>query len=215
MKNLAFMLVVLAVAALGFGVAIGLSGNPPGRDPCSHGETGKPCRDDPQPGHGKDCDEHGKHGGVNEDHCRPPTTTTQTTETTGTTTTQTTTTTGTTTTQTTTSSPPCIPRNPDGSLGGKDGKPGNDDCAADTTTTGTTTSSPTTPTTTAQGTTTESTTAETTTTPAPSSPPPASSPPVHAKPHAPHARPHGRPHAPPLCPVGKPSAGRCAVQGSG
>lgn len=27
--------------------------------------------------------------------------------------------------------PPCVPKNPDGSLGGKDGKPGNDDCAAD------------------------------------------------------------------------------------
>lgn len=53
---------------------------PPGKDPCSHGNTGKPCRPDPQPDRGKDCEKHGKEGGVNEDHCRgettpPPTTT--------------------------------------------------------------------------------------------------------------------------------------------
>jgi hypothetical protein len=43
---------------------------PPGQDPCSHGNTGKPCRPDPQPENGKDCDHHGKQGGVNEDHCK-------------------------------------------------------------------------------------------------------------------------------------------------
>src|ERR1700752_1112350 len=46
-------------------------------DGCDHGHTGKDCKPDPQPDHGKDCDEHGNHGGVNEDHCAPTTTTTQ------------------------------------------------------------------------------------------------------------------------------------------
>jgi hypothetical protein len=43
---------------------------PPGQDPCSHGNTGKPCRPDPQSDNGKDCEKHGKQGGVNEDHCK-------------------------------------------------------------------------------------------------------------------------------------------------
>lgn len=38
-------------------------------DGCDHGATGKPCKDDPQPDHGKDCEKHGNHGGINEDHC--------------------------------------------------------------------------------------------------------------------------------------------------
>lgn len=47
-------------------------------DGCDHGHTGKPCKDDPQPDHGKECEVHGNHGGVNEDHCdeQEPTTTT-------------------------------------------------------------------------------------------------------------------------------------------
>lgn len=52
-------------------------------DGCDHGHTGKPCKPDPQPDHGKDCEHHGNHGGINEDHCQsttttivPPTTTT-------------------------------------------------------------------------------------------------------------------------------------------
>lgn len=45
-------------------------------DGCDHGNTGKDCKPDPQPDHGKDCDEHGNHGGVNEDHCLPTSTTT-------------------------------------------------------------------------------------------------------------------------------------------
>ncbi|CAN5293873.1 hypothetical protein BH18ACT12_BH18ACT12_01200 [soil metagenome] len=73
---------------------------PPGQGPCSHGNTGKECKPDPQPEHGKDCDEHGPYeGGVNEDHCLGQTTTTvETTTTTKTTTNQTTTTNLTTTT---------------------------------------------------------------------------------------------------------------------
>jgi hypothetical protein len=38
-------------------------------DGCDHGATGKPCKDDPQPSHGKDCELHGQNGGTNEDHC--------------------------------------------------------------------------------------------------------------------------------------------------
>jgi hypothetical protein len=39
------------------------------QDGCDHGNTGKPCKPDPQPSHGKDCETHGNHGGINEDHC--------------------------------------------------------------------------------------------------------------------------------------------------
>ncbi len=50
---------------------------PPGQTPCSHGNTGNDCRPDPSV-NGKDCDIHGNNGigGVNEDHCLTPTTTT-------------------------------------------------------------------------------------------------------------------------------------------
>ena len=48
-------------------------------DGCDHGRTGKDCRPDPST-NGKDCEVHGQHGGVNEDHCdSTPTTTTTTT----------------------------------------------------------------------------------------------------------------------------------------
>lgn len=68
-------------------------------DGCDHGATGKPCRPDPQPTHGKDCELHGNHGGVNEDHCLTnPTTSTTTTSTTSPATTDTTTATALTTT---------------------------------------------------------------------------------------------------------------------
>lgn len=46
------------------------------QDGCDHGHTGKDCKPDPQPDHGKDCDKHGNHGGINEDHCATTTTTT-------------------------------------------------------------------------------------------------------------------------------------------
>ncbi len=49
------------------------------QDGSDHGNTGKPARPDPSP-NGKDCEVHGQHGGVNEDHCEAtPTTTTTTT----------------------------------------------------------------------------------------------------------------------------------------
>ncbi len=107
MRRIAYLLGAVVLLAAGVAVAAyATPGNdPPGRDPCSHGATGKPCRPDPQPDRGKDCDHHGKQGGVNEDHCKPPTTTVPTTTvptTTVPTTTVPTTTTPTTTTPTTT-----------------------------------------------------------------------------------------------------------------
>lgn len=39
-------------------------------DGCDHGATGKDCKPDPSE-NGKDCETHGNHGGVNEDHCAP------------------------------------------------------------------------------------------------------------------------------------------------
>lgn len=38
-------------------------------DGCDHGATGKPCRQDPQADRGRDCQDHGRFGGRNEDHC--------------------------------------------------------------------------------------------------------------------------------------------------
>ena len=67
-------LAALLIAA-GTLAAVALAQNsPPGQGDCGHGNTNKPCKPDPQPGHGKDCDEHGNHGGVNEDHCAGETT---------------------------------------------------------------------------------------------------------------------------------------------
>src|SRR5262245_15400299 len=99
------IIVVLSIGGLAAGMALGSNGNgggpptePPGQGECEHGNSGQPCKPDPQPEHGQDCDEHGPfEGGVNEDHCLPTTTTTPTT-TTPTTTTPTTTTPTTTTT---------------------------------------------------------------------------------------------------------------------
>lgn len=117
----------LVCVALGIGTAVALAAkpsSPPGQDPCSHGNSNKPCKPDPQPEHGKDCEPHGKGpGGKNEDHCAPvtttepptttteppppppPTTTTPTTTTTTPTTTTTTPTATTTTPGTTTTAP--------------------------------------------------------------------------------------------------------------
>lgn len=102
-----------AMVVAGFSVSTALAdpgnGNgppasPPGQGECQHGNSGQECKPDPQPEHGKDCDEHGNQGGVNEDHCLPEQTTTSETTTDQTTTDRTTTseTTTTTTTQTTT-----------------------------------------------------------------------------------------------------------------
>lgn len=102
MKKIMIGTCLIVLASAGVFTAFALAGKPPappGKDPCSHGNTGKPCRPDPQPDRGKDCEKHGKQGGVNEDHCKgetqPPTTTTTTTTPTTPTTPQTTTTTST------------------------------------------------------------------------------------------------------------------------
>lgn len=85
MKRTLVYLSSIAVLALGVGASFALAGNPhgtpPGQGECSHGATGKECKPDPQPDHGKDCEKHGKNGGVNEDHCKGETTTTPTTPT--------------------------------------------------------------------------------------------------------------------------------------
>ena len=134
-RQAAAIVVMAAFGVLGMssaGLATANDG-PPGQGPCSHGNSGKECKPDPQPDHGTECDEHGPNeGGVNEDHCAV-----DTTETTGTTVD---TTTGT--TETTTSVPPTVQATtpdqsgcPEGSPGtaGKDGEPGNDNCATITT----------------------------------------------------------------------------------
>ena len=87
MKSLlAAVVLACGMAIAGFGAAHALAdppiGGPPGKNPCEHGNAQKPCKEDPQPDHGADCEEHGK-GGVNEDHCLDETTTTTTTTTTG------------------------------------------------------------------------------------------------------------------------------------
>ncbi len=82
MKNKLMILGTLLIAGVGIFSGLAVGKTPPGQDPCSHGNTGKPCRPDPQPSHGKDCLHHGKKGGVNEDHCVGTTTTSTDTSTT-------------------------------------------------------------------------------------------------------------------------------------
>jgi hypothetical protein len=92
---------VLALGVMTGGVVAGFAASsapppaPPGQGDCSHGNTGRVCKPDPQPEQGKDCDTHGNDGigGVNEDHClgTSPTTSTDVTTTSQTTTDQTTT----------------------------------------------------------------------------------------------------------------------------
>jgi hypothetical protein len=78
MKRL--IMIAAMIAAFGLGGAAAFAGtsdkppSPPGQDECEHGNSQKPCKDDPQPDKGKDCDEHGNSGGVNEDHCKNETT---------------------------------------------------------------------------------------------------------------------------------------------
>lgn len=99
------IMALIAALALGMFAASALAAGsdkppaPPGQGECAHGNSGKPCKDDPQPEKGKDCEEHGpKNGGVNEDHCKgttpPPTTTEEEPPSTTTTTTTTSTTPG-------------------------------------------------------------------------------------------------------------------------
>jgi len=95
MKKL--LMIAAMTAAFGLGTAAALAASsdkpplPPGQDECEHGNSLKPCKEDPQPEHGGDCQEHGNQGGVNEDHCKGeettptetvPTTPTETTPTT-------------------------------------------------------------------------------------------------------------------------------------
>ena len=105
-----FVVIAAMIAAFGLGGAAAFAAtadkppSPPGQGDCEHGNAQKPCKDDPQTDRGQDCDQHGKQGGVNEDHCAGDSTTTETT--TEATTTEETTTTETTTTGTTTESTP-------------------------------------------------------------------------------------------------------------
>jgi hypothetical protein len=100
-----FVVIAAMIAAFGLGGAAAFAAtadkppSPPGQGECEHGNDQKACKDDPQTDHGQDCDQHGKQGGVNEDHCAGDSTTTETT-------TEETTTTETTTTGTTTESTP-------------------------------------------------------------------------------------------------------------
>jgi hypothetical protein len=88
-KQLVTILLALLVGVLGFavsGVAVAAVSqkppSPPGQGECEHGNALKPCKDDPQPDNGKDCEAHGNNGGVNEDHCKgDETTQTETTPT--------------------------------------------------------------------------------------------------------------------------------------
>jgi hypothetical protein len=77
----------LLVAGVGVSAALADPGNgppssPPGQGECQHGNSGQECKPDPQPEHGKECQDHGNLGGVNEDHCLGTTDSTPTTETT-------------------------------------------------------------------------------------------------------------------------------------
>jgi hypothetical protein len=79
MRKLAAAFIVAGISLFAVTPALAAPHNPhqEEQDGCDHGHTGKPCRPDPQPNHGKDCVKHGKHGGINEDHCASTTTTTQ------------------------------------------------------------------------------------------------------------------------------------------
>lgn len=137
MKKIMFILLLASMLVVGILAASALANNDnPGSpgDNCSHGNSNKECKPDPQPEHGKDCEDHGNARG-NEDHCDDDTTTT-TTDTTTTDTTDTTDTTTTTDTETTTDETATTvetettPRCPPGMTptAGKDGEPGNDEC---------------------------------------------------------------------------------------
>jgi len=87
-KQLGTFALAILMGVLGFAVSgVAVAGNgkppsPPGQGECEHGNAAKPCKDDPQPDKGKDCEEHGNQGGVNEDHCKgEDTTPTETTPT--------------------------------------------------------------------------------------------------------------------------------------
>ena len=85
MKKLIAIAAMIAAFGLGGAAAFAAGTDkppaPPGQGECEHGNSQKPCKEDPQPDHGKDCEEHGNHGGVNEDHCKADETTTEETTT--------------------------------------------------------------------------------------------------------------------------------------
>jgi hypothetical protein len=140
-------MVGLLIAGIGVSTALADSGNGNGNgngngspttvpgspgDDCSHGNSGKDCRPDPNQ-NGKDCEDHGNAKG-NEDHCDQaettttvPTTTNETTTNETTTTNQNTTTNETTTTTTKTetgSTPPTTTSSSTPGNGGSSGGPG-------------------------------------------------------------------------------------------
>lgn len=84
MKRAFFVLVLAATFGLGIVAAVAAqpSADNPGSpgDNCSHGSSNTPCKPDPQPDRGKDCEDHGRARG-NEDHCLDETTTHTTTDT--------------------------------------------------------------------------------------------------------------------------------------
>jgi len=112
-KRIILTVVLGALLLVGGLTVAGVAAPPPSNpgspgDDCSHGNSNKPCKEDPSP-NGKDCEDHGRARG-NEDHCLPgettdTTDTTDTTTTTTETTTEETTTSETTTTEETTSTP--------------------------------------------------------------------------------------------------------------
>lgn len=80
MRRLVLALTVSAATLLAAAPAVASNPHHEEADGCDHGATGKACRPDPS-SNGKDCEVHGNHGGVNEDHCdqEVPTSTTTTT----------------------------------------------------------------------------------------------------------------------------------------
>ena len=83
LEKLLFGMIILGAAIFalwsftGFvpqGIAAPPENGPPGQGECGHGNSQKPCKEDPQPDKGKDCEEHGNKGGENEDHCAGETT---------------------------------------------------------------------------------------------------------------------------------------------
>jgi hypothetical protein len=78
MKRLVLIAATAGIFVAGLTVSsLATASSPPGQDPCSHGNSNKPCKTDPST-NGKDCDPHGN-GGINEDHCLGTTATTGTT----------------------------------------------------------------------------------------------------------------------------------------
>jgi hypothetical protein len=91
MKPVVRYLALAVVLAAGVFTSVALADKPPSPpgqtsnpgspgDDCSHGNSDKPCKPDPQPGHGSECDDHGNASG-SEDHCAATTTTIQSTPT--------------------------------------------------------------------------------------------------------------------------------------